>query len=87
MTLSEAVTALCRDVNGIDWNAEAVQTDLNAMLAANRRASQAQRAAAFEILLARLRAARVEDADGVAHVAISAGTLVESGRRPGRSPR
>jgi len=79
MTLSEAATALCRDVSGVDWNAEAVQADVDAMLAANRRASPAQRAAAFEVLLARLRAARVEDADGVAHVAISAGTLVESG--------
>jgi hypothetical protein len=79
VTLSEAVTALCRDVNGIDWNAEAVQADIHAMLAANKRASQAERAAAFAILLARLRAARVEDADGVAHVAISAATLVEFG--------
>jgi len=79
MTLSEAVTALCRDVSGIDSNGEAVQADIDMMVAANRRASQAQRTAAFEILLARLRAARVEDADGVAYVAIGAGTLVESG--------
>jgi hypothetical protein len=79
VTLSEAVTALCRDVNSVDWNAGAVQADIDAMLAANKRASQAERAAAFAILLARLRAARVEDADGVAHVAISAGTLVEYG--------
>jgi len=79
MTLSEAVTALCRDVSGTDWNEETVQADTDAMLAANKRASEAERAAAFEILLARLRAARAEDDDGVAQVAICAGMFVESG--------
>lgn len=52
MTLSEAVTARCRDVSGIDRTGEAVQAHLEAVLAANRPA--------------RLRAARVADADGAA---------------------
>lgn len=79
MTLSEAVNALCRDVSGIDWSVETVRTDIDTMFAANRQASQAERAAALEILLARRRAGRLEDADGVVNVAICAGALVETG--------
>lgn len=79
--LLDAAKALCRDVNGIDWNATAVQADVDALLAA-RDVSSSARAAALDILVERLRASRLEDADGVAHVAISAGTLVERGAPP-----
>ena len=77
--LRKAVTAMCRDVDGIDWDAAAVQSDVNLMLAALHRASSAERSAALEVLVERIERARVEDADGVGYVALSAGTLVEHG--------
>jgi len=69
-------------VDGIDWDAARVEACCRAMLGEGEVAAPAERAAALEILVARLARARVDDADGVAHVAISAGTLVESGASP-----
>jgi hypothetical protein len=77
--LRDAATALCRHVDGVDWDAAAVQADVDALLTAVKKATSAARADALGVLLDRLRTARLEDADGVAHVAISAGTLVEYG--------
>jgi hypothetical protein len=77
--LREAATALCSHVDGIDWDGAAVQADVNALLKAVKKASSSARATALDTLVDRLRRARLGDADGVAHVAISAGTLVEHG--------
>ncbi|HUS30507.1 MAG TPA: hypothetical protein VMZ53_18485 [Kofleriaceae bacterium] len=80
--LHDAVTALCRDVNGIDWDAASVQADVHRMLAAVKRASQAALDAALATIVERLRISQLSDADGVAQVAISGGTLVEYGAAP-----
>src|ERR1043165_5563159 len=80
--LRAAATSLCRHVNGADWDAQAVQSDVNALLSAGKEASASALAAALNILLDRLSIARLEHADGVAQVAISAGTLVEHGAPP-----
>lgn len=81
--LLKAARALTSDVGGVDWDAAAVQADVNALLASVQKASPSALASALDILVERLGRARIEDADGVAHVAISAGTLVELGAPPG----
>ena len=70
---------LASAVDGIDWSAARVESCCRALLVEGEAATAADRAAALEILVARLARANIDDADGVAHVAISAGTLVESG--------
>jgi hypothetical protein len=70
---------LASAVDGIDWDAGRVETCCRAMLVDGESASAADRAAALEILVGRIARSKVEDADGVAHAAISAGTLVEAG--------
>jgi hypothetical protein len=74
--------ALVRAVDGIDWNAADVETCCRALLFHAETAASSDKAAALEVLVARLARSRVDDADGVAHVALSAGTLVESGAPP-----
>lgn len=74
--------ALVRAVDGIDWNAADVESCCRALLSHGETAAPAERVAALDVLVERLSRARVEDADGVAHVALSAGTLVESGAPP-----
>jgi hypothetical protein len=69
-------------VDGIDWDAARVEACCRALLSEGELAAPAERAAALEILVVRLAGAQIDDADGVAHVAISAGTLVESGASP-----
>ncbi|HEX5058075.1 MAG TPA: hypothetical protein VFV99_01890, partial [Kofleriaceae bacterium] len=77
--LLKAVSALTSHVDGIDWDAAAVQADVDRMLEVVKQASASARAEALAVLVERLRRARLDDADGVAHAAISAGTLVEYG--------
>jgi hypothetical protein len=71
--------ALCLAVDGVDWRAEAVQHAIVGIHSAWSDASQTERAEAMASLVARLSRARLEDADGVAHLAITGGALVESG--------
>lgn len=80
--LLKAAKALAAHVDGIDWDAAAVQADVDAILRVVKLASPSGRADALEVLVQRLRRARLDDADGVAHAAISAGTLVEYGAPP-----
>jgi hypothetical protein len=64
--LASIAEDLCQAVDGVDWDAQRVQS-LDEALA---------------VIAARVARARVEDADGVAHAAISGGALVEWGAGP-----
>lgn len=77
--LTSHARALCLAVDGVDWRAEAVQQAIVGIHTAWSDASLDEREAAMECLVARLSRARLEDADGVAHLAITGGALVESG--------
>jgi hypothetical protein len=72
-------TELASAVDGIDWDAGRVEACCRALLDGGETATAPERAAALEVLCGRIARSRVEHADGVAHVAISAGTLVEHG--------
>ncbi|HTR52784.1 MAG TPA: hypothetical protein VMJ10_18850 [Kofleriaceae bacterium] len=78
-SLREASHQLAAAVDGVDWSLDAVKRAKGAISAALEGASGAARDEALEILVARLERASVDDADGVAHVAIYAGVLVEKG--------
>lgn len=80
--LTAHARALCLAVDGVDWRAEAVQQSIVGVHGAWPDASPAARDEALAILGARLARARLEDADGVAHLAITGGALVESGASP-----
>jgi hypothetical protein len=73
---------LASEVDGIDWNAQAVNLTTRAILATLEDASPPEIGSAFQVLIERLKKASLQDADGVAHVAITAGTLVEHGADP-----
>lgn len=75
---------LARAVDGAQWDAARVGRVCQDLASAARRASPAELAAALDHLVDRLERARPDDADGVAHVAISGGTLVERGAPPRR---
>jgi hypothetical protein len=77
--LRETAAKLAAAVDGIDWSAQDVGACCRRLADEATVASQEQLAEALAVLVARLARARIEDADGVAHVAISAGTLVEKG--------
>ncbi|MFC1609665.1 hypothetical protein ACFL6C_01780 [Myxococcota bacterium] len=81
--LISLATELVEAVNGFDWDATRVGSLLDRMLPASHTASADERAAALEVLVERLRRAHVDDADGVAHVALACGTLVEHGASAG----
>lgn len=81
-TLDEVVRALCVAVDGVDWDASRVQACVDALHRVGPRATPDEREAAARLLAARIARARVEDADGVAHAAISGGCLVEWGASP-----
>ena len=83
--LVKAVTALAAHVDGIDWDAALVQADVDRMREVVQQASASARAEALDVLVQRLRRALPDDGDGVAHAAISAGTLVECGAPQSRS--
>jgi hypothetical protein len=72
---------LARSTEGRDWDAASVER-FGELLSEAIRAEPAQTNAALDILTARLDASRLEDADGVAHVALAAGVLVERGGEP-----
>ncbi|WP_280437837.1 hypothetical protein [Nocardia carnea] len=76
------IVAAARDliqvVDGTDWEPARVRAAQDTMYAALD-ARDGDMDEAFTVLLGRLSRSRVEDGDGVAHVAITAGALVEAG--------
>jgi hypothetical protein len=80
--LVRAAADLTRAVDGRNWDVHRVDACTRALLAEVAAAPVSERVAALDVLVERLRSAHVEDADGVAHVAISGGTLVENGAPP-----
>lgn len=81
-TIAASAAALAEATRGINWSAETVGALVKQILAASRRASKSELDGALAVLVARLRDARLADADGVAHVAITGGSLVEAGASP-----
>lgn len=76
------IVAAARDltqvVDGVDWKLARVRTAQDTLYAALD-AGDGDMDGAFTVLLERLSRSRVDDGDGVAHVAITAGALVEAG--------
>ncbi|MCC7541123.1 MAG: hypothetical protein IT379_33200, partial [Deltaproteobacteria bacterium] len=73
---------LCRAVDGVDWDAPRVQACVESLHRVGKSASREALDAALATIAARVSRARIDDADGVAHAAISGGALVEWGARP-----
>lgn len=82
--LTEIAAELTRAVDGRDWDANRVDRLCRQLVRESRSAARDSLSAALDLLLERLARARLEDADGVAHVAMSSGTLVERGAPPRR---
>lgn len=80
--LISAADELCVAVDGVDWSAERVQACVQALHRAGKGANREVLDAALARIAARVARARIEDADGVAHAAISGGALVEWGAGP-----
>ncbi|MFC9898027.1 hypothetical protein ACFVMC_30425 [Nocardia sp. NPDC127579] len=79
--MTDIVTAardLVQVVDGADWELARVQAAQDTLYAALD-AGAGDPAEAFAVLLDRVVRSHVDDADGVAHVAITAGALVEAG--------
>ncbi len=79
----QAAEELVRAVDGVDWDASEVDRCCRVLVRAAGAATSEERREALAVITERLARARVEDADGVAHVAISGGSLVEAGAPPG----
>ena len=77
--LLTALAELCEATRGVDWDAERAQRALDVILATSRVVPGESLDAGLQVLVERLDASHVGDADGVAHVAITGGTLVERG--------
>jgi hypothetical protein len=82
--LLDIAARLARAVDGVDWDAGVVDECCRELVRESRRATQGALASALEILIERIERGGLDDADGVAHVAISGGTLVERGAPPRR---
>lgn len=80
--LTRIADDLCAAVDGIDWSAERVQACVEALHRAGKGAPPEVLDAALARIVARVRRSRIEDADGVAHAAITGGALVEWGAAP-----
>jgi hypothetical protein len=80
--LTRIAEDLCAAVDGVDWSAERVQACVQALHRAAHGAPREALDAALAAIAARIDRARIEDADGVAHAAISGGALVEWGAGP-----
>lgn len=77
--LETAARLLVKAVDGIDWDAAQVGDSIDAIHRFGKCAATEELDAALNLLVDRLRRFSVEDADGTAHVAITAGTLIEFG--------
>ena len=80
---AEFAREICEGTRGVDWDAERVDAAVKALLKC-RTAPTSDLAEALDALVQRLESSRLEDHDGIAHVAITAGTLVEYGQSPER---
>lgn len=84
--MTSALTSIAEDlwqaVDGVDWDAQRVQSLIESLHREADRASREALDAALAVIAGRVARARIEDADGVAHAAISGGALVEWGARP-----
>ncbi|KAM3514868.1 hypothetical protein MY11210_001473 [Beauveria gryllotalpidicola] len=83
MSLEQAARDLTEAVSGIDYDGAAVHRCRVALHAAMATASVDELTAALQILIDRIATARVDDADGVAFAALTAGALVETGAPAG----
>ncbi|ATY67301.1 hypothetical protein A9K55_000093 [Cordyceps militaris] len=79
MSLEQAARDLAEAVSGIDYDGAAVHKCRVALHGGMATARPDELAAALQILVDRLAAAHVDDADGVAFAALTAGALVETG--------
>jgi hypothetical protein len=82
-SLDEAARELTRAVDGVDWDAHGVETAITRLRAELPAAGPVELGTALGVLAARLARWDPADADGTAHVAMSAGVLVEAGAPPG----
>lgn len=79
MSLEQAARDLALAVSGIDYDGAAVHKCRVAVHAGMLSATPAELAASLHILVDRIAASQVDDADGVAFAALTAGALVETG--------
>ncbi|OAA76271.1 hypothetical protein LEL_05955 [Akanthomyces lecanii RCEF 1005] len=79
MSLEQAARDLTQAVSGIDYDGAAVHKCRVALHGGMASATASELAAALQILVDRIAAAQVDDADGVAFAALTAGALVETG--------
>lgn len=79
MSLEQAARDLTQAVSGIDYDGAAVHKCRVALHGGMAAASADELAAALQVLVDRIAAANVDDADGVAFAALTAGALVETG--------
>lgn len=79
MSLEQAARDLTQAVSGIDYDGAAVHQCRVALHGGMAAASPSELAAALQILVDRIASAQVDDADGVAFAALTAGALVENG--------
>jgi hypothetical protein len=77
--LEAAARQLVKAVDGINWDAAQVGSSIDAIHRFGEHATAEQRDFALKVLVDRLHLFSVDDGDGTAHVAITAGTLVEFG--------
>ncbi len=77
--LHSAAERLTRAVDGVDWDVRGVEVAVDAIHRLSTGASRAQLDEALAVLVERLQRAKLEDADGTPHIAITGGTLVERG--------
>jgi len=80
---AELAQEICDATRGVDWSGERAGIAVNSLLQ-YREASPSALAEALDVLIDRLESWQMEDNDGVAHVAITAGSLVERGGSPER---
>ncbi|XWX01038.1 hypothetical protein V2A60_009063 [Cordyceps javanica] len=79
MSLEQAARDLAEAVSGIDYDGAAVHRCRVALHGGMAAAGPDELAAALQVLVDRIDAAQVDDADGVAFAALTAGALVETG--------
>lgn len=80
--LAQCVDDLCSAVDGVDWDAGRVQSCVDELHRLGKAAGPEERDDAVARIAQRVSRSRVGDADGVAHAAISGGSLIEWGARP-----
>lgn len=80
--IAQVAQEIASAVDGIDWDPNRLDRAVKEMLRVSQESTLPQLDSALDVFVERLARSKVEDADGVAHVALSGGTLVERGARP-----